>query len=141
MHKGLELLKSIKDITTIINNMEEEVVRLYSRVTSTTIKPKEVDVQTSLPQDKMGDSIADIVEYQSQLDEYVKQLCKKKTKALNVIKCMEASEQSLILLRYFKVMTLEKIAEELDLSYYWTWKRMQKAEESFCNFFDTVDRS
>lgn len=134
-NEALELLKSIRRITEMIEELQEEIARIYAMLTSTTVKAKTVDVQTSLPEDPMGTRVAEIIEYQEQLENYQKELCNKKCQVLITLKNLDVEEQRVLLLRYFKVMSIEKVAEEMEWSYYWTWQKLHKAEESFCEHY------
>lgn len=123
-----------------MRDIDDEIAQVYALLTSTTIKPKEVDVQTSLPADPMGDRIAQIIEYQEQLEEYKKELCEKKTIALITMKKLQVEDQRILLLRYFKDLTVEKVAEEMELSYKWAWNKLHEAEEHFCLYYQGDER-
>lgn len=130
--EAIKLLKDIRHISHIIEVAEEEISRLYTALTSTTIKPKEVDVQTSINLDPLGDKMAKIIEYQENLKRYHFELLTKKGIALDILKTMDAEEQEILLLRYFKGLTVEATAEELNMSYFGTWKKLYRVEEHFC---------
>ena len=97
--EALKLLKDIRHINHLIEQLQEDIDKIYTSLTNTTIKPKEIDVQVSLPSDPMADKIAQAVEYQNLLQEYQAELIKKKTIALNIIKQMDIDKQQLLLLR------------------------------------------
>lgn len=143
--EAIKLLKDIRHIYHIIEIAEEEISRLYTTLTSTTIKPKEVDVQTSINPDPLGDKMAKIIEYQEKLKQYNMELLEKKGTALDILKQMDAEEQEILLLRYFKGLTVEATAEELDMSYFGAWKKLNRVEERFCEIYAKnnpgVDRS
>lgn len=130
--EAIKLLKDIRHISHIIEVAEEEIDRLYTALVSTTIKPKEVDVQTSINPDPLGDKMAKIIEYQEKLKSYHGDLLEKKGLALEILKSMEAEEQEVLLLRYFKGLTVEATAEELGMTYFGTWKKLNRVEEHFC---------
>ena len=77
--EALKLLKDIRHINHLIEQLQEDIDKIYTSLTNTTIKPKEIDVQVSLPSDPMADKIAQAVEYQNLLQEYQAELIKKKT--------------------------------------------------------------
>lgn len=133
--EAIKLLKDIRHISHIIEVAEEEISRLYTALTSTTIKAKEVDVQTSINLDPLGDKMAKIIEYQEKIKEYYTDLMTKKGIALDVLKQMGTEEQEILLLRYFKGLTVEGTAEELDMSYYGAWKKLNRVEEQFCEIY------
>lgn len=133
--EAIKLLKDIRHISHIIEVAEEEISRLYTALTSTTIKPKEVDVQTSINLDPLGDKMAKIIEYQENLKRYHFELLTKKGIALDILKTMDAEEQEILLLRYFKGLTVEATAEELNMSYFGAWKKLNRVEEQFCELY------
>lgn len=132
---AIKLLKDIRHMAHLIDIADEEIAKLYTALTSTTVKPKEVDVQTSGAQDPMGDRIIEIIEYENKIREYQKDLIVKKDNALVVISQMDAEEQEVLMLRYFKGLSIEKTAEELGLSYFGCWKKINNIEEHFCEIY------
>lgn len=133
--EAIKLLKDIRRISHLIEIAEEEISKLYTSLLSTTIKPKEVDVQTSGNQDPLGDKMARIIEYQETITQYHTDLLTRKETALNILKRMDAEEQEILLLRYFKGLTVEATAEELNMSYFGTWKKLNRVEERFCELY------
>ena len=59
--EALKLLKDIRHITRQIELVAEEIEQSYTRLTNTTVKAKEIDVQTSLPSDPMADGVIQLV--------------------------------------------------------------------------------
>lgn len=133
--EGIKLLKDIRHIYHVIEVAEEEISRLYTALTSTTIKAKEVDVQTSINLDPLGDKMAKIIEYQESLAKFHTELLSKKKTALEILKRMDAEDQEILLLRYFKGLTVEATAEELNMSYFGAWKKLNRVEEQFCELY------
>lgn len=141
MDKKDEAIKLLKDIRSISHNiriLEDEMATLYSSLTSTTIKMKEVDVQTSINPDPLGDKMSKLIEYQSKVKDYQVSLYVKKSMVLDAIKNMTAEEQELIMLRYFKGMTVEYTAEYLGMSYFGMWKKLNRTEEKFCQIYEEI---
>lgn len=136
-----EAIKLLKEIRSMIHNiiiLEEEVSKLYTSLTSTTIRIKEVDVQSSGSMDPLGEKMAEVIEYQTKLKDYQVVLYTKKSMALDVIKTMTAEEQELMMLRYFKGYSVEKTAEVLDMSYFGMWKKLNRIEEKFCEKYEEL---
>ena len=129
--EALKLLKDIKHINKLIEQLQEDIDRIYTTLTNTTIKPKEINVQTSLPADPMADKIAQAVEYQNALEEYQHELVEKKSKALNVIKQMELKDQQYIILKYFNQKTIDQIGEIVGYAFRQTWENIHHAEQQF----------
>ena len=127
--EAIKLLKDIRHISHNIELLEEEISRMYASLTSTTIRVKEVDVQSSGAMDPMGDRMAKVIEYQDKLKNYQVTLYTMKSMALDVIKQMSPEYQEILMIRYFKGLTVEATAEFLDMSYFGAWKKLNKAEE------------
>lgn len=138
---GLELLRNLRHITALIEELQEQIDHTYSMLTGTAIKQKLVDVQTSAPVDQMAEKMADILELQEKLQKHQAELCQKKNTALSIIKRMEIEHQQLLIRRYMKGLTIEQVAEEASWSYYWTWQKLHEAEDIFCKLFASVYRS
>lgn len=134
--EGLKLLKSIKTITHLIEETQEQIERTRALMLSTTIKAKSVNVQTSTPGDIMADTMAKVLEYESTIQKYLKELCEKKTLVINILLQMDVESQELLTVRYLKGRTIEQTAEEVHRSsYYHTWEALHKAEEEFCKIY------
>lgn len=135
-HEGLKLLKDIRSINKMIEELNLQIKELYSKMTSTTITPKEVNVQSSGNPDPLGDAMAVYVEYEKQLQDYQLELCKKKMIAIKVIKEMSIDCQTIIILKYFKGKTIDKISEEIGYSWRWTWEKTHEAEQEFIGIYE-----
>ena len=99
MDKQDEALKLWKDIRTInkqIEQLQELIDSVYTSLTNATVKPKEINVQTSLPADPMADKVAEIVEYQKTLEDYQLSLVEKQMMAIKIIQQMNVEYQHLL---------------------------------------------
>lgn len=134
--EALRLLKDIRHINHLIEQLQEDIDKIYTSLTNVTIKPKEIDVQTSLPADPMADKVAQVVEYQAQLQDYQDELIKRKTIALNIIKQMDIDKQQLLLLRYFKGYSVEEVGNKSGYTYRWAWEKIHQAEEDFISIYE-----
>lgn len=135
---AIKLLKDIRKLSHVIEIAENEISRLYTSLTNATIKPKEVDVQTSINLDPLGDKMAEIIEYQEKLKQCNMELLEKKGTALEVLKHMEPEEQKILSIRYFMGLTVESTADELGMSYYGAWKKLNRVEEKFCEIYSKI---
>ena len=133
--EAIKLLKDIRKLTHVIEIAEEEIDRLYTSLANVTITPKDVDVQTSISHDPLGDKMAQIIEYQEKIKQYNLDLLTKKGIALDVLKMINPEDQKILALRYFKGLTVEATADEIRMSYYGTWKKLNRAEEVFCEIY------
>lgn len=134
--EALKLLKDIRHINHLIERLQEQIDEIYTNLTNATVKPKEIDVQTSLPSDPMADKVIKAIEYQKQLQDYQTELIERKTKALNVIKQMNIDNQQLLLLRYFKGFSVEEVGQNTGYTYRWAWEKIHTAEEEFITIYE-----
>lgn len=134
--EALKLLKDIRHINHLIEQLQEDIDRIYTSLTNTTVKAKEIDVQTSLPPDPMADKVITVIEYQNQLQEYQAELIERKTIALNIIRQMDIDMQQLLLLRYFRGYSVEDVGIKTGYTYRWAWEKIHQAEESFISIYE-----
>lgn len=134
--EGLKLLKNIKHINILIEKLQEDIDNIYTALTNTTIRAKEVDVQTSLPADPMADKIAQAVEYQILIENYQHELIELRTVALSIIKQMEYRDQQYIIMKYFNRKTIDEIGEIVGYAYRQTWENIHHAEQQFIEIYN-----
>lgn len=134
--EGLKLLKNIRTINRQIEQLQELIDSVYTSLTNTTVKPKEIQVQTSLPADPMADKVATVVEYQKTLEEYQQQLVGQRMIAIRIIQQMAIDNQHIILLRYFKGWSIEAIGDNVGYTYRWAWEKIHEAEEEFISIYE-----
>ena len=134
--EALKLLKNIRNINHLIERLQEQIDEIYTTLTNTTVKAKEIDVQTSLPSDPMADMVIKAVEYQKKLQEYQMELITLKETALNIVKQMDIDNQQLLLLRYFKGYSVEDVGKKTGYTYRWAWEKIHTAEEEFISIFE-----
>lgn len=129
---GKEFLKQIRDINITIIGYQLEIERLNTSLTNTTIKPKEVDVQTSIKADPMADKIIEKVEYEEKLIDALNRQIKIKTDALNLIDILDSQEdKALLILRYINCMTHKDMADKMDCSVSSVKNKLRIAEAHF----------
>lgn len=129
---GKEFLKQIRDINITIIGYQLEIERLNTSLTNTTIKPKEVDVMTSIKADPMADKIIEKVEYEEKLIDALNRQIKIKTDALNFIDILDSQEdKALLILRYINCMTHKDMADKMDCSVSSVKNKLRIAEAHF----------
>lgn len=134
--EALMLLKNIRHITRTIEELQMQIDATYTMLTNTTVKPKQIDVQTSLPADPMADKICKLIEFQETLQDYQMELIEKKELALGIIRQMEIEKQRVLLLRYFKNYSIEEVGEKVGYTYRWAWEKIHQAEEDFISIYE-----
>lgn len=133
--EALKLLKNIKHINELIEQLQEDIDRIYTALTNATVKSKDINVQTSLPTDPMADKIAQVIEYQSEIENYQHELIEMKSKALKVIKQMDIKDQQYIILKYFNHKTIDQIGEIVGYAFRQTWENIHHAEQQFIEIY------
>ena len=129
---GKEFLKQIRDINITIISLQMEIERLNAMLTSTTIKPKDVNVQTSTPADPMADKIIKKVEYEDKLKACICRQMTIKGKALTLIDSMERQgDKSVLMLRYINCLSIKDIMDQMDASRATVNNRLRDAEKNF----------
>jgi len=134
--EALKLLKNIRHITRTIEELQMQIDATYTMLTNTTVKPKQIDVQTSLPSDPMADKICTLIEFQETLQDYQSELINQKNVAIKIIRQMEIEKQQVLLLRYFKNYSIEEVGEKVGYTYRWAWEKIHQAEEDFISIYE-----
>ena len=129
--EALTLLKDIRHINKQIDLLIDDIEMSYTRLTSTTVKPKEINIQTSLPNDPMADGIIKLVDYQKQLDTYQRSLLDKREIFFRVLEKTNAESQVYLTLRYLKGKSVEQIGEEQGYGYRRAWDKLHDSEVDF----------
>ena len=129
--EALKLLKDIRHITRQIELVAEEIEKSYTRLTNTTVKAKQIDVQVSLPSDPMADGVIQLVEYQKQIDEYRKDLIEKRSIFFMVMGNISAESQVYLTLRYLQNKSVEEIGDDQGYGYRRSWDKLHEAETEF----------
>lgn len=137
--EALKLLKDIRHITRTIEELQMQIDATYTMLTNTTVKPKQIDVQTSLPSDPMADKICTLIEFQETLQDYQSELITQKNIAIKIIRQMEIEKQQVLLLRYFKNYSIEEVGEKVGYTYRWAWEKIHQAEEEFISLYEKAD--
>lgn len=129
---GKDFLKQIRDINITIIALQREIENINTLLTSTTIKPKEVDVMTSIKADPMADKIIQKVEYEDKLRECISKQIKIKEDALVLLDEMESHEdKGILMLRYINCMTMKELEDAIDKKHTIATKKLREAEKNF----------
>lgn len=134
--EALKLLKDIQHINRMIEQLQMDIDAVYASLTNATVKPKEIQVQTSLPADPMADKVIQAIEYEQSLENYQQQLIQAKTIVMKVIMQMKIENQQYIMLKYFRSKTIEEIGDIVGYAYRQTWENIHKAEQEFISIYE-----
>lgn len=136
--EALKLLKDIRHINHLIERLQEQIDEIYTNLTNATVKPKEIDIQTSLPADPMADKVIKVVEYEKQLEDYQKDLIERKNIAIGIIRQLDIDSQQYLILKYLSNKTIEEIGRIVGYAYRQTWENIHKAEQQFIDIYSRL---
>lgn len=133
---GKDFLKQIRDINITIISLQLEIEKMDTILTNTTVKPKDVNVQTSLPSDPMADKVIQMVEYKDKLKECLLRQTMIKGQALTMIDSLESQEdRSVLMLRYINCLAIKDMMDKIDASRTTINNRLKEAEKNFNAIF------
>lgn len=125
-----EYLKDVRHCYLEIEAKKRQRERLLDLLTDTTIKPREVDVQTSSSGDKLGDIMAQIADLDEAINRQIESLCRKQKRAAFMIAKLSRTEYRAIMTDYYlNAYTWEYVAEKNGYSMEGTFKIHKKALE------------
>ena len=134
---GKEFLKQIRYINITIISLQLEIERINTMLTSTTIRPKEVDVQTSGQADPMADKVIKKVEYEEKLKDFLRRQMEIKTDAIAMIDELDSQEdKAVLMLRYINCMTMKELEDAIDKKHTVATKKLREAEVSFNKLYE-----
>lgn len=133
---GVEFLEQIRLINDVIKGLRREIENINTLLTNTTIKPKEIDVQTSLPSDPMADNIIKKLEYEDKIRTQINKQIKIKTEALALIDRMSPEDKGVLIFKYINCMRIKEIAEEMDIGVTLVKSRLKEARKHFNELYD-----
>ena len=115
----------------IINSYEDELDVLMTRLTSTTSKPKDVNVMFSR-EDTLPENIEKVTLLKEEIKKRLDEFAKMRIEADTYLRQIDDFRlQTVISKYYFQSKTLEQIAVEIGKSYQWTCELRDRAVEEF----------
>lgn len=125
-------LLQLKRIDVQMQQLISEKEFLESQLTSTTIRPKEIQVMSSMPQDPMGDSIIKLMELEHAINERYDRLINLRQTIVAQIQAMDDPLQMQILYkRYVEYKRWEIIELEMHYSFQHLQRIHKKALKTF----------
>lgn len=110
--KVKEYLLRVKKIDNMIDRKLSEIDSVKSNAMSISCPIKDVNVQTSSSQDKLGDAVARYIELEEEVDYLTDKLCDLKEEIKNVLNHMSNEEYKIMLyeiyIQYHSVYELSK---------------------------------
>lgn len=115
--KTREYLSQIKFLDRMINNKLTEIYQLKTMVSSISVSNEPDRVQTSPDMDRMGSTVAKIVDMERELDKIIDSMLEKKNCIIKQIEDVgEYIYYDVLFSRYIECKSFEQIAEKMNYS-------------------------
>lgn len=115
-----EFLKQIERADTLIDSKLSELYRLRCLVTSITVPTDREAIQTSGVSDKVGNTVAKIVDLENEIDDIIDGYIDTRNKCIGVIEQLKDTLQyKVIHMRYVEYKSYVEIEDELNYSHQW----------------------
>lgn len=138
---GQQFLDEVRELDKLIETLKDQIKIEESMLMNTSVRYKDIQVQSSGSRNMMEEKIPEIVDGINQLEDHIRELTKKKTLAMSIIKELNPRMQTVLLLYYIQGKTLDQIAEEMGRSYTWIWSEKRAAVEEFSKKFEKSDKN
>lgn len=127
-----EYLWQVDRLNRMIDNKLSEIYQMKTLACSISVISNAEKVKSSVSHDKMGDTIAKIVDMENEADEMIDKMFDLKKTIINQIESIENTKHyDVLFCRYIGKMTFEKIAERLNYSIVQVFRIHEKALEEF----------
>lgn len=113
---SIAYVSQIDKINALIECKEAEIANLYDVATSITSAMKDDCIQHSNVSDKVGNSVAKIIDLQNELQLEVERYKVVRTEIFNSISQLDPQEMKVLYKRYFQKKSVTEIAEEMNYS-------------------------
>lgn len=135
-----EYFVQIKKTDRLIQRLTDTVATLRSKLTSQSSELKPDKVQSSIPQDQLSETIAKIIDFETEINDRINELVDMKQEAFKLIsKIPDLDQQNILIGRYIQLKKWEDIASELDYSTQWVYelhgKGLLACSQTNCAFF------
>lgn len=116
--KPKERMQQIDIANRMIENKQEEIMRLHDLATRVTVSVENERVQASGSKDRMADIVCAATDLEAELEKDINHLIKLRKEIMQEIDALENIDMiDLMYKRYFQCKKWELIAEELHMSY------------------------
>lgn len=130
-----EYLRQIKDINELIDAKLMEIYKLRTLASSISVSTKEDCIQTSGSKDRMGDTVAKIVDLERRVDSEIDRLVNKRDEITSKIDKMgDSTEKTVLYLRYVSMLKWDSIADQIA----YTPRHVQRVHGDALNVFRTI---
>lgn len=107
-----EYLRSVRNLYLEIEAKRRQRERLYSLVTGSGIPIREVDVQTSISGDRLGDTMTEVADLDTSIRNDIQTLCGMQTEAAEMFAKLSKPEYRAVMADYYlNAYTWDRVAE------------------------------
>lgn len=109
-------LGQIKRLDRLIQNKLSEIYQLKTIACSITVSNEKEKVQTSAEKDRLGSTVAKIVDLENETDKLVDSFMEKRKHIISQMETLETEMYHVLFGRYVSCKTFDQIAEEIPCS-------------------------
>lgn len=134
-----EYLNQIDRLNKLIVNKTSELTQIKLIAKNVTIPPKEVNVQTSPDNDKMGNAIAKLVDLENEINMLISEYIEQRSHIITQIERMNNTDiYNVLFKRYVLCKDWSTISFELNFSFRNTMKLHKKALKEFEQLYGEI---
>lgn len=112
-----QYLEQVDRLNRMINNKLSEIYQLKTLICSISVVTEGEKVKSSISQDKLGDTIARIVDMEKEADEMIDDMLEIKSKIIGQVESIENTNYyDVLFLRYIKMETYKDISKKMNYS-------------------------
>ena len=135
-------LSEIRKLDRKISNKQIELDALKALITSITPMMKEINVQSNGSQDRLGETMAKIIDLQREINNKIDEYVDRKLEAIRLINLLEDDISiSILIQRYINYKQWDEIAESLSYTRQGIIKKHGQALLDFEKVYKRVDAS
>ena len=126
--KAKYYLRQVRRLDNIVNAKLEQIEMLKSIATKITSDMSNERVSSSTVSDKVGSTVAKIIDLETEINESIDRLIELKAEVMRIIDNVEEDDYKLLLtLRYLNFKTWEQIAVEMEFTFQWVHELHKRA--------------
>lgn len=133
-----EYLLSVRRLDNLINDKLDEIYRLKTRATHTTIACDNERVQGTSNQDKQGDIVSEIIDLEKDVDMLVDIQVDIKRNIKHICKQLNPKHRDMLIKKYIEYKSISTIADEFGMKIRGTKKAHKRAIEEFEKIYLTT---
>lgn len=127
-----QYLKQLKWLKSLIDTKQDQIQSLRDMTTRITPNYSSESVQTSGVSDKIGNSVAKIIDLEKELETDIEKLTNLSAEIIYKVNLLPDAElQKVLTYKYISFHTWEQIAEKMECSLRWVYELHKRALSAF----------